>query len=399
MKDFRLFDMTDFIMDEDFIRWVYEQLPEDNATWNAWLTRNPDKHLVVAEARKVLESIRMDTPAIDSAAIDAEVNRLLHTLHLPQSLLSAGQNEWDVPDHINATSEGLIVAHAPAAVAEGEIVSRRSLRIWYAAAAVVFLCVSAGGYVFFNNHLKRVQQYSWETMTASRQLLENVNTSDKSISIGLPDGSTVSLSPHSRIGYTANFDSMVTRDVYLSGEAFFTVTKNPDRPFRVFANEIVTKVLGTSFTVRSFDYDTTIQVIVRTGKVTVYSQAANITRRSATDHKPGEVILTPNQQLVYEKAGQKFQRVLLDDPLLIVPRVTEQKMEYEDASLSFVFNELSKAYGINIVYDSELLEKCTVTADLKNETFYHKLDLICTAIGASYEVIDGQVAIQANGCE
>ncbi len=63
------------------------------------------------------------------------------------------------------------------------------------------------------------------------------------------------------------------RDVYLSGEAFFEVTKNPDRPFRVFANEIVTKVLGTSFTVRSFENDTTIQVIVRTGKVTVYSQA------------------------------------------------------------------------------------------------------------------------------
>ncbi len=74
-------------------------------------------------------------------------------------------------------------------------------------------------------------------------------------------------------------------------------------------------------------------------------------------------------------------------------------MEYEDASLMNVFNELSKAYGISIVYDSELLEKCTVTADLKNETFTTSSDLICTAVGASYEVIDGQVVIQSNGCQ
>ncbi len=50
-------------------------------------------------------------------------------------------------------------------------------------------------------------------------------------------------------------------------------------------------------------------------------------------------------------------------------------MRYEDASLINVFNALSKAYGINIAHDAELLEKRTATADLKNETFTDKLDL------------------------
>ena len=92
----------------------------------------------------------------------------------------------------------------------------------------------------------------------------------------MPDESTVELAANSRIAYANNFDSAGTRDVYLSGEAFFKVTKNPCRPFRVFANEIVTKVLGTSFSVRSFEKDTVIQVTVRTGKVSVYSQAVAI---------------------------------------------------------------------------------------------------------------------------
>jgi ferric-dicitrate binding protein FerR (iron transport regulator) len=368
MKDFRLFDITDFVMDEDFIRWVYEKRPEDESAWLAWLGKNPDKHLIVAEARSILESIRMAPPVITDTVIEQETDRLLATIR-----------------------------QQPAAE-PAKVIKTGQRRVWYAAAAVLAAFLIGGLYIYWNIGGKPTQ-YTWESMTATRHLIENVNTSDKPVTVALPDGSAVSLAPHSRIGYAGNFDSTVTRDVYLSGEAFFEVTKNPDRPFRVFANEIVTKVLGTSFTVRSFENDTTIQVIVRTGKVTVYSQTAVNTRRSATDHKPGEVILTPNQQLVYEKAGQKFQKVLLDDPLLIVPRVTEQKMEYEDARLASVFTELSKAYGIGIVYDSELLERCTVTADLKNETFYHKLDLICSAIGATYEVIDGQVVIQSNGCQ
>ncbi|WP_276485805.1 FecR family protein [Paraflavitalea pollutisoli] len=368
MKDFRLYDITDFVIDEDFVRWVYERRPEDELTWRNWLARNPDKHLLVAEARTIVQSLYIAPPAIDSGEINAETDRLLQTIH-----------------------------QQPTAEPAAPVVPIRRTR-WRAAAAIL-LMLMGGACWYMISHTTDRENYTWESMTATRSLIEHVNTSDKPITIALADGSALSLSPGSRIGYGNHFDTGSFRDVYLSGEAFFEVARNPDRPFRVFANELVTKVLGTSFTVRSFDSDTTIQVIVRTGKVTVYSQAVTTTRRSATDHKPGEVILTPNQQLVYEKLGHKFQKVLLDEPLLVVPRMKEQKMEYEDASLIMVFSELSRAYGINIVYDNELLEKCTVTADLKNENFYHKLDLICSAIGAAYEVIDGQVVIQSNGCQ
>jgi type II secretory pathway component GspD/PulD (secretin) len=74
-------------------------------------------------------------------------------------------------------------------------------------------------------------------------------------------------------------------------------------------------------------------------------------------------------------------------------------MTYEDMPVEQVFSQLSKAYGVTIMYDSEVLRKCTVTADLKGETFYRKLDLICRAIGAGYEIIDGQVVIQSGGCQ
>src|SRR5690606_6265177 len=276
-------------------------------------------------------------------------------------------------------------------------VRTRSSR-WYAAAAVLLLAIAGAGY-FFLTRQAPVRQVSYAELTAHRQLVENVNTSGSPIQLTLPDGSSISLAPDSRIAYAAGFDSARTRDVYLSGQAFFDVARIPNRPFRVFANDIVTKVLGTSFCIRSFENDTTIQVTVRTGKVSVYTNTSGHAGvENDAPGNPGEVILAPNQRLVYEKAAQKFQKVLLENPLMIAPAEADRNMVYEEASLKKVFDAIASAYDISIVYDEDLLQHCTVTADLRNEPFYRKLDLVCRAVGATYEVIEGQVVIQASAC-
>ena len=368
MKDFRLFDITDFIMDEDFIRWVFEKRPADEAFWNKWLDLNPDRHLVIAEARRVLESIQIEQQKISDQEVQAEVAKLLLTIR---------DSSKQQP--------------TPARIA---FISRK----WWYAAAILLLVAGGTGYLYEKKEVVP-GRFAYATLTSTRHLNEKVNTSDKPLDVVLPDGSTIEVAPNSRVSYPASFDSFSTRDVYLSGEAFFKVAKDPGHPFRVFANEIVTKVLGTSFTIRSFEKDTVIQVTVRTGKVSVYSQAVANPRETAAPGKLGGILLTPNQQLVYEKTGQKFEKVLLDRPVMVVPATVDQSMVYEDTPVEIVFDQMSKAYGINIVFDNELLKKCTVTADLKGELFYRKLDLICRAVGARYEIIDGQVVIQSNGCQ
>ncbi len=44
MKDFRLYDIMDFVMDEDFIRWVQEKRPADEAYWNQSALNNAILH-------------------------------------------------------------------------------------------------------------------------------------------------------------------------------------------------------------------------------------------------------------------------------------------------------------------------------------------------------------------
>jgi len=370
MKDFRLFDISDFVMDEDFIRWVNEKKKTDNDFWDNWLNQHPDKYMAVAEARRILESIGTEQRVISEVEKQHEIERLMHTIR----------------GHIQEPEQKARVVAI-------------SKKWWYAAATLLFAIASTAIY-FLVNQDEGSQKFAYAAITPSKRLIENINTSDKAITLKLPDESSVELAANSRIAYANNFGSTGTRDVYLSGEAFFKVMKNPARPFRVFANEIVTKVLGTSFIVRSFEKDTVIQVTVRTGKVSVYSQATINAKETSSPNQLGGIILTPNQELVYEKSKQKFQKGLLDNPVVIFSDAEFQNsMLYEDVSLEKVFAQLSKIYGVNIVYDNELLEKCTVTADLRNETFYRKLELICKAIGARYEIIDGQVVIQTNGCD
>jgi transmembrane sensor len=367
MKDFRLFDISDFVMDEDFIRWIAKKTKADNDFWESWLKQNPGKYMVVAEARRILESIRTDQIMISEAEKQHEIQRLMQAINDPFQSLEPKTRMVSI-----------------------------SKKWWYAAA--VLLIAIASSTFYFLKQDKRSEKFSYLTITNSKHLIENVNTSEKAITLKLPDQSTVELAPHSRIAYGNNFDSADTRDVYLSGKAFFKVTNNSLRPFRVFANEIVTKVLGTSFIISSFEKDTVIQVTVRTGKVSVYSQSAANSKETSSTYLGG-IIVTPNQKLVYKRLSQQFEKNLLNNPELITAdSAIEKEMLYEEAPLEQVFTQLSKIYEINIVYDNELLKRCTVTADLRNESFYKKLELICKAIGAQYEIIDGQVIIQTNGC-
>ncbi len=371
MKEYRLFDIYDFLTDDDFIRWVQEARKEDNEFWNSWLGQHPDKHLTIVEARRILQTLGSRKVAVDDLEKEMEVKKLLGT-----------------------------ISAQPADQPEAPVLAISRHKKWWYAAAVLFITLAATISYFVLTRNATVGKFDYANVTPSKQLIENVNTSGNPVKLVLPDESIVELGAGSRIAYANNFDSSQTRDVYLLGEAAFTVTKNPAHPFRVFANEIVTKVLGTSFTVRSFTKDSIIQVIVRTGKVSVYSQENTSDAESGSPNQLGGIILTFNQELVYKKSNREFKKTLQQNPVVITRDTVDQKiMLYDDAPLEKVFLQLSKIYGVNIVYDNDLLKNCTVTADLRSETFYRKLDLICKAIGADYEIIDGQVIIQSNGCD
>ncbi len=382
MKDFRLYDIADFVMDEDFIRWVQRKDPIDNLFWESWLEENPSRHLIIAEARQIVEFIQLEQQPIATADVRVEIAQLLTTIHQSKKKAEPGTEKKNGPG-----------AEMPPPVSPKKRIHIVILSGAAAAAAIIILLM-INGIPRLTHPNKGLAPMPLVPSTSS--ITQKDNTSDKPLSFNLPDGTTISLSPGSRIGYPKKFATSATRDVYLSGEAWFSIAKNPAKPFRVLTGELITRVLGTTFCIRGFEKDSVISITVHTGKVSVSSQSPV---EGVRESSPDGLIVSPNQQLVYHREVKKFQKILVEKPAFVVPDTVDHSMVYEDTPVEKVFEQLGRYYGINIVFDNELLSKCTVTADLANEPFYHKLDLICKAIGASYEIVDAQVVIQSNGCQ
>lgn len=182
-------------------------------------------------------------------------------------------------------------------------------------------------------------------------------------------------------------------------KAFFQVAKDPAKPFFVYANELVTKVLGTSFNVRAYESDKNVVVEVKTGKVSVFSQSDKMVSGQKTTRELTGLILTPNQQVTYLRQEIRLIRSLVEVPTVISMPEENQHFEFSRIPIAQVFATLEKAYGVDIIFDEELMAYCTLTASLGKETLFKKLEWICAATGSEFEVVDGQILITSNGCK
>jgi hypothetical protein len=214
--------------------------------------------------------------------------------------------------------------------------------------------------------------------------------------VRLSDGSVVILQPSSEITIADDFGG-INREVRLKGEAFFRVTRDTSKPFVVYSNEVVTRVLGTCFNVRAYESDREITVAVKSGKVSVYAGKSK-TSSNHKNHKAKEVILTPNQQIVYHRISEEVFKKLVEKPEIILPNSNLFRMQFENAEVAKIFAVLEENYGVDIRYDKDLLNNCKLTTSMSDEGLYERIEVICKAIGASYSISDAVITIRSNGC-
>lgn len=218
-----------------------------------------------------------------------------------------------------------------------------------------------------------------------------VTSGDIEKRVELSDGSVVTLQPRSEIRFPSVFGNQ--REVRLSGEALFEVARNVDHPFLVYANEVTTRVLGTSFLIKAYALEQDVTVTVKTGKVSVYTEQAS----SKADNRH-EIILTPNQQIVYHRNENQTEKMLVNDPQVIAPQ-SSQKTSYTNVPVPEIFRALEERYGIPIQFDANVLSGCTITyADLTEEGLYEQIEIICNALGARYKKSESSIVIEAEGC-
>lgn len=229
--------------------------------------------------------------------------------------------------------------------------------------------------------------------------MQMVSTQESSQKLPLSDGTMILLQPHSSITFPEKFGQN-DRIVYLNGEALFEVKPDTSRPFKVFAGNLVTEVLGTSFTIKSFQNELTSEVLVWSGKVLVYNALPeNRATSSPNDEKKVslQTILTPNQKVVFEKVNEAFKVELVEKPKQLNTVQTPGSFEFHEDPLFDVLDKLKLIYGIEIEASMNLKD-CTFTGDLNGFELYNQLDWICKSIHAKYEIQGAKIVITGSGC-
>lgn len=217
--------------------------------------------------------------------------------------------------------------------------------------------------------------------------------------VKLEDGSVVTLEPKANLTFPSHFKNSV-REVSLAGNGFFLISKNPQRPFLVYTKHIITRVLGTSFSIRLNPSTNEMEVTVKTGKVMVTpNREVAAGKVPLLFKKLRGVTLVPNEKTVYNDAEEGFNTTLADNPVPVSQfhaKAESLSSRFNDVPVKHVVAQLAETYGIQIILKSDDLNEATFTGDLSTLNLYKKLDFLCQSIDANYRIDGTRIVIVKN---
>ncbi len=208
--------------------------------------------------------------------------------------------------------------------------------------------------VSVNNQVKEKIEYKATTRNGER------------LTISLPDGTMIYLNSNSRVVYPREFES-TQRIVKLTGEAYFKVTSDASRPFKVITGSTVTEVVGTEFNIK-YRKDN-LNVVVAKGIVRTFKEKSNkfvqLTKGQMVSFSPQKGFSRPANVNLHEYIAWR-----------------ENKMAFKGTPLKEVMNEIEMFYNVTVVFDSAANKNKKLTGLFDADS----LDYILSAISISMDV-------------
>jgi transmembrane sensor len=223
-----------------------------------------------------------------------------------------------------------------------------------AAVALIMISLGTGGYYLVNKGV------------FSKSIAFTTENDQKNLLVELSDGSKIYLNRNSELTYRKNFGK-TSRNVKLTGEAFFDIAHDASRPFIIDAGNAQVKDIGTSFNVITSNQKKEVEVFVKTGKVMLSDEAG-----------AREVVLDPG---FIGTMGQSGSSRSLNTNQNYLSWNTDL-LVYANEPLKNVFPDLKKIYNIDIVADDSgiLNEHLSTTFDKSPQ------DAIISAICVSFHL-------------
>jgi len=195
----------------------------------------------------------------------------------------------------------------------------------------------------------------------------------------LADNSTIDLREGSKVEVEA-FDES-SRNIKLAGEAFFTVSKDHNRPFVVTTKDTRTEVLGTSFLIKESDSKTYIDL--KTGKVSFESV-----------HNESKAILSPGMKAICDN-----NEINASDQYQNLSGWKDGVYQYKSAKLSTILSELQVIFDVEILATDVALYDCTLSAILTGDNINDVLTQIANQLDMKVTGGDSKWSLSGGKCK
>ena len=194
----------------------------------------------------------------------------------------------------------------------------------------------------------------------------------------LSDGTSVQLNSGTSLKFPIQFIKGESRQVFLDGEAYFDVTKDPKHPFLVRSGDMNIKVLGTKFNVTSYKKDNKTYTVLVEGKVA-----------ASDDLNKEEVILKPGERVYFQGKELKTEPVNVRKYIAWV----SGELMFTDDSFAVIANKLERKYNVRIINHYEELNDIVITATFKEENIEQVLKIFQTYKPFNYTINNRVITI------
>ncbi len=223
--------------------------------------------------------------------------------------------------------------------------------------------------------------------------------------IKLPDGTLVWLNADSKLSYTENFGAK-NREITLLGEAYFDVKHDTLHPFIIHSGTQNIKVLGTSFNVRNYPQDKTIETTLIKGRIEI----------TFTDKPDEKIIIHPQEKLIVTKhvALQITEIKVEKKPTVLYPTTNKflltnlttvkdtlvaetswlkDKMVFVNQPLEKIAEDLERRYAVNIQFTTNASKQYKYTGVFDNESLDEILHIITLTKKINYIIKNKNITI------
>jgi len=218
---------------------------------------------------------------------------------------------------------------------------------------VLLLLIIAGYFLLFSS----------KKGNSRHDLVQTANNGSAPLQFTLEDSTVVTLEPNSTLKYPAHFTNN-ERNVYLEGEGGFHVKRNEHSPFKVYAENLVTTVLGTIFKIERSG-DSALTVHLEKGKLNV-----GINNSSADP-----ILLAPGESAVYVRKNENLYKKVV---------IPESSLSFRQNDFQEIAGRIKKEFGITVINLSNK-KKWRFTGEFRNKSVKEIIESICEVEGLKSE--------------